>query len=91
MLQKLKDIASGRVPFGKAWAQTLWQAMAKTGKGFRQHSLRHTGRYGFDKDAGKVTCDARADKVQEIAGGGVRRLSKLERRAKARTLTKVHP
>ena len=30
--------------FRDAWISVLWKAMANTGKGYRRHSLRNTGR-----------------------------------------------
>jgi hypothetical protein len=30
--------------FRAMWVSMLWQAMAKTGKGYRRHSLRRTGK-----------------------------------------------
>ena len=30
--------------FRTAWIEVLWKAMAKTGNGYKRHSLRNTGR-----------------------------------------------
>jgi hypothetical protein len=35
------------------WCALLWNVMARTGNGYRRHSLRHTGR-GDDKRTKKV-------------------------------------
>lgn len=45
--------------FRERWIAMLWRAMAATGKGYRRHSLRHTGRQ--QKDG---TWDRRADKLE---------------------------
>lgn len=41
------------------WRQVLWQAMTKTGHGYRKHSLKHTGK-------GK---DRRNDKLEGLTAG----------------------
>lgn len=43
----------------KLWLAVLWNAMGKTGKGYRRHSLRHTGE-------GK---DRRNDKLRDTPDG----------------------
>lgn len=41
------------------WVAFLWKAMSLSGKGFRHHSLRHTGKDG----------DRRADKIEGPLAG----------------------
>ena len=45
----------------KQWIQILWQAMQIRGKGYRRHSLKHTGKGG----------DRRNDKLRDTAEGRV--------------------
>jgi hypothetical protein len=45
--------------FRGLWIQRLWLAMAKTGKGFKRASVRHTGR--LDVKTGERDC--RKDKL----------------------------
>lgn len=39
--------------FCEVWVATLWAAMGKTGRGYRRHSLRHTGK-GDDRRKDKL-------------------------------------
>jgi hypothetical protein len=39
--------------FREHWLQLLWMAMAKTGRGFRKQSLRHSGK-GDDRRKDKL-------------------------------------
>lgn len=41
----------------KNLVSVLWHAMNLTGKGYRRHSLRHTGR-GDDRRRDKLDCEA---------------------------------
>lgn len=40
--------------FREQWVQMLWIAMARTGKGYRRPSLRHSGK-GTDRRKDKLT------------------------------------
>ncbi len=39
--------------FREAWISVIWKAMTATGRGYRRHSLRHTGR-GEDRRKDKA-------------------------------------
>lgn len=42
----------------RLWLSLLWQAMSRTGRGYKRHSLRHTGRRNADGE-----WDRRKDKI----------------------------
>jgi hypothetical protein len=48
--------------FCTEFAGVLWRAMSITSKGYRRHSLKHTGR-GNDRRADKLKSDGSASKV----------------------------
>jgi hypothetical protein len=52
--------------FIQAWSEMLWRAMSTTGKGYRRHSLKHTG---VDKDRrpDKLDKDGESSKVPNWA------------------------
>lgn len=63
----------------QGWISALTTAMALSGRGYRRHSLRHTGRPEKD-DEGKMVLDCRKDKLDPNGA----RLSSLLRRYNAR-------
>jgi hypothetical protein len=51
----IRNLIKRQMPFAKAWCSILWRAMTSTGKGYRLHSMKHTG----------VAGDRRADKLSD--------------------------
>lgn len=47
--------------FGKEWASMLWQIMNITGKGYKHHSLRNTGK-GEDRRQDKLDVANRGER-----------------------------